>query len=205
MFELKTPALEQKKLFQCKRASAISFLVLLVVITPTLTACRKRITNLTLKSPAIGERQITGKPSYTFAVPGEGRVTNRSLYDVYIANYDLDPSHFAISMRKPLTSDDQIRLEFLLGGGPGTNDKSPPAEGVYSADDLDDGTWVNVIIYSRKDGTENRMVLNKNSPLKGEIRMTSVSSDWVAAVVDLRSGETVIKGTFEAKILGGEK
>jgi hypothetical protein len=106
-------------------------------------------------------------------------------------------------MSKPLTSDDQVRVQILLFGGPDTTE-SPPKEGTYLVHG-DDGRGVNVIIYSRQNGTENRTVLNVNTPLSGQVKVTSVSRDWLAADVDLTAGETSLKGTIEAKILGRNK
>ncbi len=195
----------QKNLTHSRKLSGI-LVVCLSAFTSTSIACRKRITTLTLKSPATGERQITGKPSYTFAASSASRLwaSDTALYNIYIANYDLDPSHLGLSMSKPLTSDDQVRLQILLFGGPDTTEETPPKEGTYLVHG-DDGRGVTVIIYSRQNGTENRTVLNVNTPLRGQVKVTSVSRDWLAADVDLTAGETSVKGTFEAKILGRNK
>jgi hypothetical protein len=205
MLQPKTAYLGQKNLSYSRELSGILVVCLSAFISASI-ACRKRVTTLTLKSPATGERQITGKPSYTFAVSSGSRLraSNTAQYHIYTANYDLDPSHLGLSMSKPLTSDDHVRLQILLFGGPDTTEESPPKEGIYLVHG-DDGRGVNVIIYSRQNGIENRTVLNVDTPLSGQVKVTSVSRDWLAADVDLTAGETSLKGTFEAKILGRNK
>jgi len=39
------------------------------------------------------------------------KITTASAYYVYLANYDLDAKNFAMTLDKPLTADDQVRMQ----------------------------------------------------------------------------------------------
>jgi hypothetical protein len=158
-----------------------------------------------VKSPATGEKDFPVKSSYAFAVTKtftdtSNNISTASAYNVYAANYDLDAANFAMTLNKPLTSDDQLRVEFSLIGDQGTNDKSPPKAGTYSAK-ADKFMKVETVgIVSRKGGADNKVWLDR-STLTGEVKVTSASADEISGDVDLSSGETSIKGSFTAKIL----
>ena len=160
---------------------------------------------LHVKSPATGEKDVAVKSSYAFAVTKSftdtnNKITMASAYNVDAANYDLDAANFAMTLNKPLTSDDQIRVEFTLVGEQGTDGKSAPKAGTYSAK-ADKFMKVETVgIVSRKGGADSKVWLDR-STLTGEAKVTSVSGEKMSVDVDLSAGETSIKGSFTARIL----
>ena len=103
-------------------------------------------------------------------------------------------------MDKPLTSDDSVRIVFSLIGDEGTNDKSPPKAGTYSAKADKYIKVESVGIVARKGGADVKSWLDR-SMLIGEVKVTSASANEIGGDVDLKSGDTSIKGSFTAKVL----
>ena len=179
----------------------------LIALTLLVGACSKGGggNSIHIKSPATGEKDLAIKSSYAFAVTKtftdtSNKITAASAYNVYAANYDLDATNFAMTMDQPLTSDDQVRVTFSLIGEQGTNDKSPPKAGTYSAK-ADKFMKVETVgIVSRKGGPDNKVWFDR-STLTGDAKVTSVSGDTITGEVDLTSGAMSIKGPFTAKIL----
>jgi hypothetical protein len=161
--------------------------------------------SLHIKSAATGEKDFANKSSYAFAVTKtftdiNNKITNASAYNVYVANYDLDAGNFAMTLDKPLTSDDQVRVMFSLIGEQGTNDKSPLKAGTYSAK-ADKYLRVETVgIVSRKGGADSKVWFDR-SAVTGEVKVTSASGDSISGDVDITAGENVIKGSFTAKVL----
>src|SRR5689334_21446795 len=86
---------------------------------------------LHIKSPALGEKDHASKFGFTFAVTKtftdvNGKMTTAASYRTYVADYDLDGGNFAMTLDKPLASEEQVRVVFSLVEDEGTNDKSPP-------------------------------------------------------------------------------
>ena len=84
--------------------------------------------SIQLKSPATGDKDIPAKSGYAFSVTKTftdtaNQITTAPSYRVYAANYDLDGGNFALTLDKPLTSDDQVRVVFSLVGDQGGNEK----------------------------------------------------------------------------------
>jgi hypothetical protein len=161
--------------------------------------------SLHVKSAATGEKDLAVKSAYAFAVTKSftdttGKVTTAPSYRVYAANYDLDAANFAMTLDKPLTSDDRLRVVFSLVGEQGGNAKTPLKAGTYSAKADKFMKVEDVGIVSRKGGAENKVWLDR-STLTGEVKVNSVSGDTMSCDVDLSAGETSIKGSFTAKIL----
>jgi hypothetical protein len=161
--------------------------------------------SLHVKSPATGENDVPVKSAYAFAVTKtftdvSGKMSTASAYNTYAANYDLDAAKFAMTLDKPLTSDDQIRMMFSLIGDQGTDDKSAPKAGTYSAKADKFMKVESVGIVSRKGGADNKVWLDR-STLTGEVKVLSASADEISGDVDLSAGDTSIKGSFTAKIL----
>jgi hypothetical protein len=187
----------------------ISFTLCLVALASALllSACGKGAgsNSLHVKSPATGEKDVPIKSSYAYAVTKSftdtsNKITTASAYRVDAANYDLDAANFAMTLDKPLTANDQVRVEFSLIGDQGTNDKSPLKAGTYSAK-ADKFMKVETVgITSRKGGGDNKAWLDR-STLTGEVKVTSASADEISGDFDLSAGETSIKGSFTAKIL----
>jgi hypothetical protein len=161
--------------------------------------------SIKVKSPATGDKDLLQKSGYAFVIiktftDTSGKITTASSYRVYAANYDLDAGNFAMTLDKPLSSDDQVRVVFSLVGDQGTNDKSPLMTGTYPAKAEKFMKVEDVAIVSRKGGTDYKNWLDR-STLTGEARVSSFSGDSIAGEVDLTSGVISIKGPFTAKIL----
>ena len=185
-----------------KTALALCSLLALVL----LMACNDGGANgLHIKSSATGDKDLPVKSSYAFAVTKTftdvaGKSTTAASYRVYAANYDLDAKNFSMTLDKPLTSDDQIRIVFSLVGDEGGNDKSPPKAGTYSAKADKFMKVEDVAIVTRRGGSDNRVWLDRTT-LNGDVKVTSASGDQMSGEVDLTSGDTAIKGSFTVKIL----
>ena len=179
----------------------------LIAFALVLSACASKSggAGLTVKSANTGEKELATKSSYSYAVTKSftdisGKRSTASAYYVYAANYDLDAGNFAMTLDKPLTSDDNIRVVFSLVGEEGTNDKSPLKAGTYSAKADKFMKVENVGIVSRKGGTDSKFWLERNT-LTGEVKVTSASADEIAGDLDVTAGDSSIKGSFKAKVL----
>ncbi len=158
-----------------------------------------------LKSPGTGDKEIPVKSGYAFDVTKtftdtSNQITTAPSYRVYAANYDLDGGNFAVTLNKPLTADDQVRVVFSLVGEQGGNDKTAAKTGSYSAKADKFMKVEDVAIVSRKAGADNMGWLER-STLTGEAKITSVTGDTITGELDLTSGAASIKGPFTAKIL----
>jgi hypothetical protein len=191
-----------------RASSRVVFVLLLLSIGLVVCAgCGKGAggNSVHIKSPATGEKDFAVKSSYAFAVTKSftdinNKITTASAYNVYVANYDLDAGNFAMTLDKPLASDDQMRVMFSLIGEQGTNDKSPLKAGTYSAK-ADKYMRVETVgLVSRKGGPDTRVWFDR-STLSGEIKITSASAGSISGDVDITAGENVIKGAFTAKVL----
>ena len=181
--------------------SLLAFSVLLV------SGCGKSEggSGLHVKSPATGEKDVAVKSSYAFAVTKSftdtnNKITMASAYNVDAANYDLDAGNFAMTLDKPLSSEDQVRVVFSLVGDQGTNDKSPLKTGTYSAKADKFMKVEDLAVVSRKGSADIKVALDR-STLTGDAKVDSVSGDTITGEVDLTSGAISIKGPFTAKIL----
>jgi hypothetical protein len=160
---------------------------------------------LHVKSAITGEKDLAIKSGYAFPVTKtftdiNGKITTASAHNVYLANYDLDAKNFAMTLDKPLTSDDQARVVFSLIGQEGTNDQSPLKAGNYSAK-ADKYTKAETAgIVARKGGADVRSWFDR-SMLTGEVKVTSASADEISGDINLSSGEMSFKGSFTAKVL----
>jgi hypothetical protein len=161
--------------------------------------------SLHVKSPATGEKDLAAKSGYSFAVTKtftdtSNKITTAPSYRVYVATYDLDAGNFAMTLDKPLTSDDQLRVTFSLVGEQGGNEKTPLKAGTYSAKADKFMKVEDVGIVSRKAGADSKVWLDR-STLTGEVKVTSVSGDALSGDIDVSAGATSVKGSFTAKIL----
>lgn len=161
--------------------------------------------SLHIKSATTGEKDLTTKSGYAFAVTKtftdiNNKITTASAYNVYLANYDLDAKNFAMTLDKPLTADDQVRVTFSLIGDEGTNDKSPLKANTYSAKADKYVKAESAGIVARKNGADVKSWFDR-SMLTGEVKVTSVSADEISGDVNLSGGDMAIKGSFTAKIL----
>ena len=193
-----------------RRASSriVSVIFLFIIVLSLVFAGCGKIAggnSLHIKSAATGEKDFALRANYAFAVTKtftdiNNKITTASAYNVYVANYDLDAGNFAMTLDKPLTSDDQVRVMFSLIGEQGTNDKSPLKAGTYSAK-ADKYLRVETVgIVSRKGGADSKVWFDR-STVTGEVKVTSASGDSISGDVDITAGENVIKGSFTAKVL----
>ena len=192
-----------------RTSSRVAGVLFLFTITLSLlfSGCGKGAggNSLHIKSAATSDKDFAVKSSYAFAVTKtftdiNNKITTASAYNVYVANYDLDAGNFAMTLDKPLSSDDQVRVLFNLTGEQGTNDKSPLKAGTYSAK-ADKYLRVETVgIVSRKGGADSKVWFDR-STVTGEVKITSASAESISGDVDLTAGENVIKGSFTAKVL----
>lgn len=133
--------------------------------------------------------------------PGKPNVQTFA-HDIYIANYDLDTTS-GVTMRKPLTSPEQLRVELQLCGEDGTKNESPFKVGSYSAK-ADKFNRVRVItIVTFVDGKETKSTFDTmglTPKAEGEVKLTAVTADSISGEVNLSEGDQSIKGTFTAKL-----
>lgn len=189
-----------------KSSTPKSIIVCVLAATAFAIACSKSgSAGLHIKSAATGEKDVAVKSSYAFAVTKSFtdvnmKMTTASSYNVYAANYDLDAGNFAMTMDKPLTSDDQVRVVFSLIGEEGTKEASPPKAGTYSAKADKYMKVESVGIVSRKGGADNKNWFDRGT-LSGQVKVTSASAEQIAGDIDLTAGENTIKGSFTAKVL----
>ena len=193
--------------FDRRQLFVFSILAIALIGTLSILGCGKMggANSIHVKSATTGDKDLPVKSSYAFAVTKtftdiNGKITAASAHNVYAANYDLDANNFAMTMDKPLTSDDQVRVVFSLIGEEGTNDKSSPKAGTYSAKAEKFMKVESVGIVARKGGADVKSWLDR-SMLSGEVKVTSASADEIGGDVDLTSGDSSIKGSFTAKVL----
>jgi len=197
----------QTKSLERSFARRIIFTLCLVALALFAGGCGKGAggNSLHVKSPAAGDKDVPVKSAYAYAVTKSftdtsNTITTAAAYNFDAANYDLDAANFAMTLDKPLTSDDQIRVMFSLIGEQGTDGKAPLKAGTYSAK-ADKFLKVETVgIVSRKGGADSKVWLDR-STLTGEVKVTSASADEISGDVDVTSGDTSIKGSFTAKIL----
>ncbi|HVS81236.1 MAG TPA: hypothetical protein VHE60_05845 [Pyrinomonadaceae bacterium] len=196
-----------ESIFAVTRPITFALVVLALASALLLAGCSKGAggNSMHVKSTATGEKDMPVKSGYAFAVTKTftdvaGKMSTAATYNVYAANYDLDSSFFAQTMNKPMTSDDQMRVVFSLVSDEGGTEKSPAKVGNYLAKADKFMKVESVGIVSRKGGAEDKGRVER-STLTGDVKVTSVSSDTITGEVDLKSGDTSIKGPFTAKIL----
>ena len=188
-----------------KRSSA-SFVVLAIGSALWLAGCNGAGGKaLHIKSSAAGEKDVSVKSAYAFAVTktftdATGKMTTAVDYNVFVANYDLDSSFFAQTINKPMASDDQVRVTFSLVGDEGGNEKTAPKAGTYSAAADKFMKVESVGIVTRKGSAEDKGWWDRSST-KGEVKITSASADSISGDVDLSGGANSIRGSFTAKVL----
>jgi len=188
--------------------NGFSLLLAIIALASALSiaGCSKSGGNsLHVKSPATGEKDLAIKSSYTYPVTKtftdiNQKITTAASYYVYAANYDLDAGNFAMTLDKPMISDDQMRVVFSLTGEEGTNEKSALKAGTYSAKGDKHMKVESVGTVTRRGGPDIKTWLDR-STLTGDVKVTSVSDDSISGDIDVTAGEATIKGSFTAKIL----
>src|SRR6185295_5970919 len=160
-----------------RRLSIFAIAAVAVICAISIFGCGKSAggNSVHVKSAATGEKDFAVKSSYAFAVTKtftdiNNKISTASAYNIYVASYDLDAANFSMTMDKPLTGDDQVRVMFTLIGDEGTNDKSPLKAGTYSAKADKHMKVETVGIVSRKGGADNKIWLDR-STLSGEVKV----------------------------------
>ena len=163
------------------------------------------VTELHVKSAAAGERDVAIRTAFADPVTKTftdttGKMTTAVVYNIHVANYDLDGGRFGASLNNPMPADDSIRVMFSLVGAEGTKENSALKAGTYSAK-ADKYMKVETVgIVTRKNGSEIKNWFDR-STLNGEVKVTSVSGDSASGDIDVTAGDNTIKGSFTAKIL----
>ena len=189
------------------RRSFISILVAVSIAALALFGCSKGSggNSIHVKSAASGDKELPVKSSYAYPVTKSftdinQKITTAVLYNVYAANYDLDASNFAMTLDKPMASEDQMRVVFSLVGEEGTKDPAPLKAGTYSAK-ADKYMKVETVgIVTRKGSADTKTWLDRSS-LSGQVTLTSVTDDSISGDIDVTAGDSTIKGSFTAKTL----
>ena len=178
-----------------------------VAIALTMCGCNKSSggNELHVKSAAAGEKDLALKTAFADPVTKSftditGKMSTAVVYNIHAANYELDGGRFGASLNNPMPADDSLRVVFSLVGEVGTTENSPLKPGTYSAK-ADKYMKVETVgIVTRKNGTEIKNWFDR-STLNGEVKVTSASGDSASGDIDVTAGDSVIKGSFTAKIL----
>lgn len=172
----------------------------------SLAGCSKGGGNsLQVKSPVAGEKDLAVKSGYAFPVTKSftdinQKITTAVVYNVYSANYDLDAGNFAMTLDKPMASEDQMRVVFSLVGEEGTKHPAPLKAGTYSAKADKYMKVENVGIVTRKGSVDTKNWFDRNT-LNGQVNVTSVADDSMSGDIDVTAGDSTIKGSFTARVL----
>jgi hypothetical protein len=133
--------------------------------------------------------------------PGKPNIQTWCHY-IVVANYDLDTASLA-TMKKPLTSPDQMRVMFSLAGEDGTNTDTPFKVGTYNAagDKINEMRSLSVTTQvDGKDKDETFDTMSSVSKITGTVKITSVTADSVSGEIDVTEGDKSVKGNFTAKL-----
>ena len=189
------------------RRSFISIFIAISIATLSFSACSKGSggNSLHVKSAASGDKEMAVKSGYAYAVTKSftdinQKITTAVVYNVTVANYDLDATNFGMTLDKPMASDDQMRVVFSLVGEEGTKDPGALKAGTYSAK-ADKYMKVETVgIVTRKGSADTKNWFDRSS-LSGQVTVTSATNDSISGDIDVTAGDSTIKGSFTAKIL----
>lgn len=132
-------------------------------------------------------------------MPGQPPVQT-SDHSIYLANYEMDTTSH-VTMRKPLTAPEQMRVWLALSGATGTKEDTPFKVGTYSAKADKINSVIDISITTFADGKEKTTTFDTHSSMKkvdGEVKITEVTADTVSGDVNLTEGDKSIKGNFTA-------
>ncbi len=136
-----------------------------------------------------------------FAVPGKPVVKTFAPY-LFFASYVLDAANVR-SMREPLVTSSQVRVEIQLTGEDGTISDSSFKVGTYSpkAENVNGIRMLKLSSFVNGKHTETSFdVMTPGAKAAGYVKITSVTEDVVRGSIDLTEGEMYIKGTFVAQL-----
>lgn len=132
-----------------------------------------------------------------------GKITTATSFDVYLANYEMDPTS-PVTMRKPLTAADQVRVALHLVGEEGTDRQTDLKPGIYKADAGSKFMKVDSLIVSTfADGKEVNTSFDaqsSQSKITGQVEVKSITADSISGTIDVTDGDKNVKGSFTAKI-----
>ena len=132
-----------------------------------------------------------------------GKITTATAMSVFIANFDVDTTN-AGTMRKPLTSADQVRLSVQLIGQEGTDQNSEFKPGIYKADPKEKFMKVDSLIVTTsadgKDVNTNFDTMFSGSKITGQVEVKSVTADAINGTIDITDGDKSVKGAFSARV-----
>lgn len=181
-------------------------LLLIVLATVCVAACGASAPKLDVK---VGDKDSTlnikaSKAEYGNIInttPGAPPVQT-SDHSIYLANYEMDTTSH-VTMRKPLTAPEQMRVWLALSGAAGTKEDTPFKVGTYSAKADKINSVIDISITTFADGKEKTISFDTHSSSKkvdGEVRITEVTADTVSGDVILTEGDKSIKGNFTAQL-----
>ncbi len=169
--------------------------------------CGSGETNLQIKidgkdSSLAAKSSGTYTSTKTFSFTKDGQTTSSKAVTYYfaLANYELDTSSGMISLDKPLSTNEQMRVAFQIVGEEGTDEKTPIKTGTYSAkaDKFNKVDSMRIMLFA--DGKEVKNMFNIDKT-EGEIKINSISGDTVSGEINLTEGDKSVKGSFTAKLL----
>ena len=123
-------------------------------------------------------------------------------HNIYLANYELDTTS-GLTMRKPLTAPDQMRVELQLTGEDRTKTDSPFKVGTYSAKADKFNRVRSIIVVTFADGKETKTdfdTMGFTPKADGDVKITAVTADSISGEVNLTEGDNSIRGTFMARL-----
>jgi hypothetical protein len=137
--------------------------------------------------------------TFTETKDGKTTVATASSNYIVLGNYDIDTSSGMISMEKPVTAADQIRVSIQLIGQEGTDEKAGFKTGTFTtkADKFGKVDYANIAYYADGKESKNFFDISKTT---GEVKITSVTGDSVSGEINLMEGDKSVKGNFTAKI-----
>jgi hypothetical protein len=168
-----------------------------------LSSCSNNKVNvafLQVKSPPTGEKNMTLRSSYMFGKTLMLHPGTLGVYDVFIANYDLETQSLPREVNKP-TKDGEILVTFHLVANQGSTATSP-TPGTYSLT-REYGPMgiepVSVTMVSRQNGV-NHTSFNKPGKV-GSVEIKSISDGMIIGEINLTAGDTSVKGVFNSWIV----
>lgn len=152
--------------------------------------------------PLAAKTSGTYKTVKTFTDIG-GNITKATSFEVYLANYDMDPTS-PVTMRKPLSASDQVRLAIQLVGEEGTDQNAELKPGIYKADPTGkfmklDSMTVSTFADGKEVNTRFETMLS-TSKITGQVEVKSITADSIVGTIDVTEGDKSVKGNFTAKI-----
>lgn len=162
------------------------------------------VASLHVKSPAIGEKQMVLKSSYMVAktlsldtgLYSGGTV---GVYDVFIANYDLETKSLPLEVNKP-SKDGEILVTFNLVAHQGSSATSPTLGTYLVGREHGPMGMGTVEIISHQGGATQTKYLTQVA-LPGSVTIKSLSDKMILGEINLTTTDSFIKGAFNSWIL----